>query len=221
LRVSRTQSVSVHDHVTNRIRVLCVDDHRLVREGIALIINREPDMSVVGSAASGPDAIALFKQCLPDVTLMDLQLGRMSGLEAIRAIRRYDEAANIVVLTMYDGDEDVYRALEAGAATYLLKDMLSDDLVNIIREVCAGRRPLAVGIQARLDEHSTYVALTPREVEVLDCVKLGMRNKEIAASLHISEKTIQVHIKNLLLKLKVNDRAAAVNVALRRGIIHL
>ena len=221
MRFSRTESVSLRDHVTHHIRVLCVDDHRLVREGIALIINREPDMSVVGSAASGPDAIALFKQCLPDVTLMDLQLGRMSGLEAIRVIRRYDEAANIVVLTMYDGDEDVYRALEAGAATYLLKDMLSDDLVNIIREVCAGRRPLAAGIQARLDEHSTYVALTPREIEVLDRVKVGMRNKEIAASLQISEKTIQVHIKNLLLKLKVNDRAAAVNVALRRGIIHL
>jgi DNA-binding NarL/FixJ family response regulator len=213
--------MAVPDQVPHQIRVLCVDDHRLVREGIGLIIDREPDMTVVGSAASGADAIALFKQYLPDVTLMDLQLGRMSGLEAIRAIRRHRGDANIVVLTMYDGDEDVYRALEAGAATYLLKDMLSDDLVNIIRDVCAGRRPLAAGIQARLDEHSTYAALTPREIEVLDRVKLGMRNKEIAASLHISEKTIQVHIKNLLFKLKVNDRAAAVNVALRRGIIHL
>jgi two-component system NarL family response regulator len=215
------ESTALTNHLPNQIRVLCVDDHRLVREGIALIIDREPDMTVVASAASGADAIALFKQYLPDVTLMDLQLGRMSGLEAIRAIRRYCGAANIVVLTMYDGDEDVYRALEAGAATYLLKDMLSDDLVNIIREVCAGRRPLAAGIQARLDEHSTYAPLTPREIEVLDRVKLGMRNKEIAATLHISEKTIQVHIKNLLLKLKVNDRAAAVNVALKRGIIHL
>jgi two-component system NarL family response regulator len=178
-------------------------------------------MTVVASAASGPDAIALFKQHVPDVTLMDLQLGRMSGLETIRAIRQYHEAAKIVVLTMYDGDEDVYRALEAGAATYLLKDMLSDDLVNIIREVCAGGRPLAAGIQARLDEHSTYVALTRREIEVLDRVKLGLRNKEIAATLHISEKTVQVHVKNLLVKLEVNDRTAAVNVALRRGIIHL
>ena len=207
--------------VTSQIRVLCVDDHRLVREGIALIINREPDMTVVGTAASAADAIVQFKKHLPDVTLMDLKLGRMSGLEAIRAIRQYDAAANIVVLTMYDGDEDVYRALEAGAATYLLKDMLSDDLINMIREVCAGRRPLTAGIQARLDEHSTYVALTPREIEVLDRVKLGMRNKEIAASLHISEKTIQVHIKNVLLKLKVNDRSAAVNIGLRRGLIHL
>jgi DNA-binding NarL/FixJ family response regulator len=215
------ESTASHDQFTNHIRVLCVDDHRLVREGIALIIDREPDMTVVASAASGADAIALFKQYLPDVTLMDLRLGRMTGLEAIRAIRRYCEAANIIVLTMYDGDEDVYRALEAGAATYLLKDMLSDDLVNIIREVCAGRRPLDAGIQARLEERSTYAPLTPREIEVLDRVKLGMRNKEIAASLHISEKTIQVHIKNLILKLKVNDRTAAVNVALRRGIIHL
>ena len=215
------ESTGVRDHSTHHIRVLCVDDHRIVREGIALIIDREPDMTVVGSAASGAEAIALFKQHLPDVTLMDLQLGRMSGLEAIRAIRRHHKTANIVVLTMYDGDEDVYRALEAGAATYLLKDMLSDDLVNIIREVCAGRRPLAAGIQARLDEHSTYAALTPREIEVLDRVKLGMRNKEIAATLHISEKTIQVHIKNLLVKLRVNDRSAAVNIALKRGIIRL
>jgi DNA-binding NarL/FixJ family response regulator len=207
--------------LTHPIRVLCVDDHRLVREGIALIIDREPDMTVVGSAASGPDAIAQFKHCLPDVTLMDLQLGRMSGLEAIRAIRRHHEAAHIVVLTMYDGDEDVFRALEAGAAAYLLKDMLSDDLVNIIREVYAGRRPVVAGIQARLNERSTSAALTPREIEVLDRVKLGMRNKEIAASLHISEKTIQVHVKNLFLKLKVNDRTAAVNIALKRGIIHL
>ena len=215
------ESTALPDRFTNQIRVLCVDDHRLVREGIALIIDREPDMAVVGSAASGADAIALFKQCVPDVTLMDLQLGRMSGLEAIRAIRQYHKAANIVVLTMYDGDEDVYRALEAGAATYLLKDMLSDDLVTTIREVCAGRRPLAADIQARLDERSTYAALTRREIEVLDSVRLGMRNKEIAASLHISEKTVQVHIKNLLFKLRVNDRTAAVNVALKRGIIHL
>ena len=214
-------AIAMRDPFVDQIRVLCVDDHRLVREGIALIIDREPDMTVVGSAASGADAIALFKRHLPDVTLMDLQLGKMSGLEAIREIRRHHKSANIVVLTMYDGDEDVYRALEAGAATYLLKDMLSDDLVNIIREVCAGRRPLAAGIQARLDEHSRYVALTPREIEVLDRVKLGLRNKEIAAVLHISEKTIQVHIKNVLFKLRVNDRSAAVNVALKRGIIHL
>jgi two-component system NarL family response regulator len=207
--------------VTDQIRVLCVDDHRLFREGIALIINREPDMTVVASAASASDAIALFKQHVPDVTLMDLQLGRVSGLEAIKAIRLDHKDASIIVLTMYDGDEDVYRALEAGAATYLLKDTLADDLVNIIREVCAGRHPLAAGIQARLAEHSTYAALTPREIEVLDCAKLGMRNKEIAASLHISEKTIQVHMQNLLVKLRVNDRSAAVNVALRRGIIHL
>ena len=162
------------DQFTNQIRVLCVDDHRLVRQGIALIIDREPDMTVVASAASGADAIALFKQYLPDVTLMDLKLGRTSGLEAIRAIRRHCEAAHIVVLTMYDGDEDVYRALEAGAATYLLKDMLSDDLINIIREVSAGRRPLAAGIQARLEERSTYIPLTPREIEVLDRGQIGI-----------------------------------------------
>jgi two-component system NarL family response regulator len=212
--------IGVRDRLAHQIRVLCVDDHRIVREGIASIINCQRDMTMVASAASGPDGIALFKQHLPDVTLMDLQLGKMSGLQAIRAIRQHHKAAKIIVLSMYDGDEDVYQSLRAGAVTYLLKDAASDDLVNIIREVHAGRRPLTPDIRARLGEHFTYMALTPREIEVLERVKSGMRNKEIAAALQISEMTVQVHIKNLLLKLKVNDRAAAVNVAVRRGIIH-
>ena len=122
------------------IRVLCVDDHRIVREGIALIIGRQPDMTVVGSAATGEEAVALFERHRPDITLMDLQLGSMSGVEAIRAIRHQDAAARIVVLTMYHGDEDIHRALEAGAAAYLLKDTLSDDLIRVVREVHEGRR---------------------------------------------------------------------------------
>src|SRR5205085_1621302 len=125
-----------------RIRVLCVDDHRIVREGIALIINRQPDMEVVGSAADGEEAVVQFKRHRPDVTLMDLQLPTMTGLEAIKAIREHDPGARIIVLTMYQGDEDIYRALSAGATTYLLKDTLSDDLIRFVREVHAGRRPI-------------------------------------------------------------------------------
>ena len=204
-----------------RIRVLCVDDHRIVREGIGLIISRQPDMEVVGSAATGEEAIALFKRERPDVTLMDLQLATMSGLEAIQAIRREDADARIIVLTMYQGDEDIHRALAAGAATYLLKDTLSDDLIRFVREVHAGRRPIRADVKARLDERATQPTLTPREVQVMELVSEGRRNKEIAVLLGISEETVQVHLKNIFAKLKVGERTAAVNVAIRRGIVHI
>ena len=202
------------------IRVLCVDDHRIVREGIALIIGRQPDMKVVGSAATGEEAIELFQRHHPSVTLMDLQLGRMSGVETIRAIRRLDKNARIVVLTMYQGDEDIYRAVEAGAATYLLKDMLSDDLIRVVREVHAGERPVSPSVQALLSERAGRPTLTPREVQVVELIAQGMRNKEIAISLGISEETAQVHVRNILAKLKVQDRTAVIQVAVRRGIIH-
>ena len=204
-----------------RIRVLCVDDHRIVREGIGLIIARQPDMEVVGSAATGEEAIALFKRERPDVTLMDLQLATMSGLEAIQAIRREDADARIIVLTMYQGDEDIHRALTAGATTYLLKDTLSDDLIRFVREVHAGRRPIRADVKARLDERATQPTLTPREVQVMELVSEGRRNKEIAVLLGISEETVQVHLKNIFAKLKVGERTAAVNVAIRRGIVHI
>lgn len=208
--------------LNRKIRVLCVDDHRIVREGVALIISRQPDMEVVGSAASGEEAVALFARCRPDVTLMDLQLGRMDGVEAIRAIRRNEPGARIVVLTMYQGDEDIYRALEAGAATYLLKDMLSDDLIRVVREVHAGNQPtIGPEMESRLSERAARPALSPREVQVLKLISQGMRNKEIAASLGISEETAQVHVKHILAKLNVQDRTAAMTVALRRGIIHI
>lgn len=203
------------------IRVLCVDDHRIVREGIGLIIGKQADMCVVGSAACGEDAIALFDRERPDVTLMDLQLGQMSGLQAIRAIRRISTDARIVVLTMYQGDEDIYRALDAGAATYLLKDSLADDLVRVIREVHGGRRPISPDVEARLADRARLPPLTPREVEIIELIAQGMRNKEIAAALGISTETVQVHVKNVLGKLNVNDRTAAINVAIRRGIIHI
>lgn len=205
-----------------RIRLLCVDDHRIVREGIELIINRQPDMIVVGSVASGADALERYQTLRPDITLMDLQLGAMSGVDTIRAIRNFDEYARVVVLTMYQGDEDIYRALEAGAVTYLLKDTLSEDLINVVREVHAGGRPrVSADVQARLDERAGHQRLTPREIQVIELIARGHRNKEIAGDLGISEETAQVHVRNILSKLKVQDRTAAIRVALQRGIIHI
>jgi two-component system NarL family response regulator len=204
-----------------RIRVFCVDDHRVMLEGLALLIGRQPDMEVVGSATQGEQAVTDYGTIKPDVTLMDLQLPGVSGLDAIRQIRRADPQARIVVLTMYQGDEDIYRALEAGAATYLLKDSLSEDLVRVIREVHIGGRPLAPDVEALLAGRRKQPPLTPREVDVVRLIAEGMRNKEIAVTLGISEQTAKVHVKNILAKLSVSDRAAVIPVALRRGIIHL
>jgi DNA-binding NarL/FixJ family response regulator len=193
---------------SSRIRVLCVDDHRIVRDGLALIIGREPDMEIVGAASSGEASVELFRRLQPDVTLMDLQLGSMSGVDAIRAIRSFAPASRIIVLTIYQGDEDIHRALEAGATTYLLKDMLSDDLVRVVREVHAGGHPVRPEVAARLAERASGRTLTPREVQVMELVAQGMRNKEVGAALGISEETAHVHVRNILAKLKVNDRSA-------------
>ena len=203
------------------IKVLCVDDHRIVREGLGLIISRQPDMEVVGTASSGEEAVEAFARCRPDITLMDLNLRGMSGLDAIKAIRRQDARARIVVLTMHQGEEYIHRALEAGAASYLLKDTLSDHLIGVIRDVYEGRRTLPPDVEARLAERAGNAHLTPREVQVVELIAQGMRNKEIAAALGISFETAQVHVKNILGKLKVQDRTAAVSVAVRRGIIQL
>jgi len=207
--------------LSSKIRVLCVDDHSIVREGISLIINRQPDMEVVACAASGDESVELFQRVKPDVTLMDLRLQGMSGTEAIEQIRRSDHGARIVVLTMFDGDEDIHRALQAGAATYLLKDTLSDDLIRVVREVHSGKRPVSADVEARLAERSAHPTLTPREIDVMELVTQGLRNKEIAASLGISEGTVQVHMKSIFAKLEVNDRTAAVKIAVRRGIVHM
>jgi DNA-binding NarL/FixJ family response regulator len=202
------------------IRVLCVDDHRIVRDGLTLVIDQQPDMKVVACAASGEEAVTLFMRHRPDVTLMDLRLGAMSGVDAIRAIRRAHPDARIVVLTMSRGDEDIHRALAAGAVTYLLKDTAFDDLLHIIRDVHAGRQPeISPDVKARLAERAGRPALTPREVEVLELVRKGLRNREIAASLGVSEETVQSHVKHILGKLEVPDRTAAIDVALRRGIL--
>ena len=204
-----------------RIRVLCVDDHRVMLDGLALLIGRQPDMEVVASATSGEEAVKLYARYLPDVTLMDLQLPTMSGLEAIQAICGQRQDARIVVLTMYQGDEDIYRSLEAGAAAYVLKDALSEDLVRVIREVHTGQRPIPSDVAAMLATRRGQPSLTPREVEVVRLIAEGLRNKEIGFALGITEQTTKVHVKNILAKLSVNDRTAIIPIALRRGIIHI
>jgi DNA-binding NarL/FixJ family response regulator len=207
---------------SGRIRVLCVDDHRIVREGIALMIDRQRDMQVVAAGSTPEEAVELFQKTCPDVTIIDLQLGAMSGVDAIRAIRRHDPSARIIVLTMFSGDEDIHRALQAGAVTYLLKDTAFDDLVRVVRDVYAGRQPtMSPEVRARLAERAGRPTLTQREVEVLELVRRGLRNREIAAALSITEETVQSHIKNILTKLDVHDRTAAIDIALRRGIIHI
>ena len=206
---------------TRPITVLCVDDHRIVREGLGMIINGEPDMIVVGAAATGGEAIARYRQHAPDITLMDLQLPDIGGVDAIRAIRELDHDARIIVLTMYKGDEDIHRALGAGASTYLLKDAIADDLPRIVREVHAGLRRLPLDVQARLQERQAQPALTSREVEVMKLVAAGRRDKEIAIALSISNLTVRVHVKNIFAKLGVGDRTEAMSVAIRRGIVHI
>jgi DNA-binding NarL/FixJ family response regulator len=204
-----------------KISILCVDDHAVVREGLVLKLEQQPDMTVVATASSGEQAIDRYEQYRPDVTLMDLQLPGMSGLEAIRSIRRSDPAARIVVLTMHDGEEDIHRALQAGAATYVLKETLPDDLVQVIRAVYGGQRPILADVATRLASREIHSSLTTREVEVLALIAEGSRNKEIADVLEIAEETVQVHVRHILSKLDVKDRTAAVTVALRRGIIHI
>jgi DNA-binding NarL/FixJ family response regulator len=203
------------------IRVLVVEDHRVVRDGLALIIEREQGLAMAGAASTGEEAIAIFERERPDVVLMDLQLPGMSGVDAIRAIRRRDPDARIVVLTMYGGDEDIHRALHAGATTYVLKGSPSEDLVHVLRNVHAGGRPLPADVKARLEDRAARPTLTEREVRVLQLVLEGLRNKEVAARLSIAEETVEVHLKNIFAKLGVHDRTAAIYVALRRGIVHV
>jgi len=203
------------------IRVLCVDDHRLMREGIVHIVGLQPDIKVVAEASNGEEAVEQFRRHRPDVTLMDLQLPRMNGLQAIRAIRHDEPNARVVVLTMYHGDEDIYRALQAGAAGYLLKDTVPEDLVRVIREVHEGKRAIPPDVEAALALRATQPALTCRELQVLELLATGKRNKEIAADLGISSDTARAHIKSIFIKFNVHDRTAALAEALRRGMIHI
>jgi two-component system NarL family response regulator len=203
------------------IRILIVDDHPMIRAGLSATITPEPDMTVVAAGANGREGLELYRQHQPDVTLLDLRMPEMNGVEAIRAIRAEFPSARVIVLSTYQGDEDIYRALEAGATTYLLKDTLAENMIRMIREVAAGARPIPPNIAQRLTDRMFQPALTPREIEVLRLVAKGMRNKEVAASLKISEETIQGHVKSVLAKLSVHDRTAAVAVAIQRGIVHI
>jgi two-component system NarL family response regulator len=206
---------------TTPIRVLIVDDHPMIRAGLTATIDPEPDMTVVASASNGKEGLEQYRQHQPDVMLIDLKMPEMGGVEAIRTIRAEFPSAKIIVVSTYQGDEDIYRALEAGALTYLLKDTLAEKMVGVIREVAAGGRPIPPEVAQRLTDRMFQAVLTPREVEVLHLVARGMRNKEIAGDLRISDETVQGHVKNILTKLSVHDRTEAVAVAIRRGIVHL
>ena len=202
--------------------MLIVDDHPMVLKGLAATIEPEPDMEIVGAAMNGKEAVDLFRQKRPDVTIMDRRLTpSMSGIQAIRAIRREFPDARINVLSAYKGDEDIHRAFQAGAATYLLKETLGSDLIPIIREVHGGGRPIPVEVARKLADRLTLPVLTSRELAVLHLMALGLRNKEIAGQLGITEQTTQGHVKSILSKLHVKDRTEAVTAAIRRGIIHI
>jgi DNA-binding NarL/FixJ family response regulator len=203
------------------IKVLCVDDHRIVRDGLTMILEHQPDITVVGTAATGSEAIAAFERLHPDITLMDLQLGSISGTQAIYTIKQRHPEARIIVLTMHTGDEDIHRAMSAGATTYLVKDTLTEDLVRIIREVHSGRFPVQPHIQVKLEQRAATHVLTSREVEVMELVAQGLTNKEIATALGISCETAHVHVRHILAKLNVTNQRAAVKEALRRGIVHM
>ncbi|HEV8254761.1 MAG TPA: response regulator transcription factor [Vicinamibacteria bacterium] len=200
---------------------MVVDDHPVVREGFAGMIGTEPDMRLVAEARSGEEAQRLFRQHRPDVTLMDLRMPGVNGVEAIRAIRREFPQSRFIVLTTYDGDEDIYRALEAGAQAYLLKDMLCDEILAAIRAVHAGQRRIPAEVGTRLAERMSGLELSGREQQVLELVVKGQSNKEIAARLDITEATVKGHVTNILSKLGVTDRTQAAITALRRGLVHL
>jgi two-component system NarL family response regulator len=212
-RVAATGTTTAH------ARVLLVDDHSLLRTGVANIINQEPDMEVVAEAANGRDGIDAFLVHRPDVVLMDLRMPGMEGVEAVQQIRAVDPQARVVVLTTYDADEDIARALQAGAKAYILKDIAADALVTCIRDVLAGKTYLAPAAAAKLAERLTQVQLTPRELAALQLMANGSSNKEIAVALKISERTVKSHLAHLFDKLQVTSRTEAVRVATRRGLV--
>ena len=206
---------------SDRIGVLSADDHPLFREGIGAIINCQPDMSLVGTASTGTEAIEAFRTLQPDVTLMDLRLPDLGGIDAMIAIRQEFPAARVVVLTTFERDVEVQRALKAGARGFMLKSSPPKQMLDTIRQVHAGRKAVAPEIAAGLAEHMGEDSLSEREVEVLRHVAAGNRNRDIADRLFIAEETVKVHLKHIMNKLGANDRTQSVTIAARRGIIHL
>ena len=204
-----------------RIRVLSVDDHPLLREGLAAIINNQHDMSLVAEASSSSEAVQRFREHRPDVTLMDLRLPDASGIDAMIAIRGEFADARIIMLTTFEGDVEIQRALEAGARGYMLKSMPPRELVEVIRQVHAGKKRVPADVASHLAEHLSDEALTVREIDVLRHIAGGNRNRDIASRLYISEETVKVHVKHIMEKLGATDRTQAVAIAVRRGIIQL
>lgn len=207
--------------MSESIRILVADDHNVVRQGLVALIKTVPDMTVIAEAADGLQAVELFRQHRPDVTIMDLRLPGISGVEAITQIRRDFPAARILVLTTFDGDENIFRALQAGARGYLLKDMFGDELMEAIRGVHAGRTRIPAPIAQRLAERMGGPSLTNRELEVLKLIVAGKSNRDIGTELTISEATVKTHINSILSKLGVSDRTQAATTALQRGIVEL
>src|SRR5271156_4194593 len=207
--------------VHTRIKILVVDDHPLLREGIAAVLEGQTDLQLVGEAANGREALESFRACRPDVVLMDLQMPEMGGIEAIVAIRNEFPDARIVVLTTYKGDMQAIRAFKAGASGYLLKSMLRKELLDTIRLVHAGKKRIPPEIASEIAEHHSDDTLTQREIEVLQHVATGAANKMVAGHLGISEETVKAHMRSILAKLSANDRTHAVMIALKRGIIEL
>jgi len=205
----------------SRIRVFCVDDHPLLREGIALLINNQPDMVVVGQASNGKEAIEGFVKLRPDIVLMDIRLPDTSGIDAMAAICKDYPEARVIMLTTSEGDVEIQRALQAGARSYMLKSMPPKELVDTIRQVQTGKKRIPPTIAAHLAEHYSDEEITAREVEVLEHIAGGNRNRDIAEKLFISEETVKVHIKHIMEKLGASDRTQAVAIAVRRGIIQL
>ena len=205
----------------NKIRIIVVDDQAVVRQGFVALINTVSDMEVVAEGINGQQAIDLYREYKPDVMLIDLRMPVVGGVEAITTVRREFPEARMIVLTTYDGDEDIYRSLQAGAKGYLLKDMFFEELETAIRSVHAGARRIPAAIAERLAERMSGSILTARELEVLTLIVKGQSNKEIAASLKISEATVKSHINSVLSKLGVTDRTQAATTALQRGLVHL
>ena len=204
---------------TNSIRILAVDDHPLVRQGIAGLVTIQPDMTLIGEASNGRDAIQQFREHRPDVTLMDLQMPEMNGIDAIISIRNEFPEARIIVLTTYVGDVQILRALKAGARAYLLKNLMHKELLDTIRAVHAGKKNLSPDASYQLAEHATDDALTPGEISVLRLIAAGNANKQIADQLSITEETVKGRVKNILSKLGANDRTHAAMIGMKRGII--